>query len=132
MGTTFEEITAPGSEQVLDEEQAHHVVEVVEHDGVATVPTGSDRPSNVGGGHRGAEGLDIDPWGHHLGDLDIAQLREVAGDLVGGAGCDRFKLAVAPLAPATSSGWRGGVGRHRGAQPPSPARTVAGINEASS
>ena len=88
-----------GPEDVVDEEDADEVVEVVVHDGEAAVAGGPHGLGDVLGVHRDGEVGDVDPWRHHLAHVHVAQVGQRLDDdalLLGGLGLQGLVLAVGP------------------------------------
>ena len=105
-----------GPEEVVHEEDAHQVVEIVVHHRKAAVARFPHGPGDVVGVHRDAEGDDVDPRGHDLPDVHVPKVGQGVEDqpllrrgrplLLGGPGAgSRGPLAPAPEPPASRGLW---------------------------
>ena len=139
-----------GPEDVVDEQDADQVVEVVVDDREAAVPRRAHGLGDVLGVHRNGEVRDVDPRRHHLAHVHVAQVGEGLGDeplLLGGLSLER--LGSSRLGPAGSRRRRATAatvvvivatrpppGQGRGSGPacswgPPPTSTGTGVNESS-
>ncbi|MGA2305533.1 MAG: hypothetical protein ABSH29_15210 [Acidimicrobiales bacterium] len=70
----------PGPEDVVDEQNADEVVEIVVDHGEAAVPRCPHGPGDVVGLHGNGEEGDIDPGRHHLTDVHVPQVGQRLND----------------------------------------------------
>ena len=86
-----------GPEDVVDEEDADQVVEIVVHHREAAVPRRAHRLGDVLGVHRDGQERDVDPRRHDLAHVHVAEIGEGFGDeplLFGGLSLERLARAV--------------------------------------
>jgi len=85
-------IATSGPEDVVDEEDADQVVEVVVDDGKATVARRPHRTADVFGVHRDRQVGHVDPGRHHLPHIHVPQVGQRFEDdaLLLGGGRRRF------------------------------------------
>ena len=86
-----------GPEDVVDEEDADQVVEIVVHHREAAVPRRAHRVGDVLGVHRDGQERDVDPRRHDLAHVHVAEIGEGFGDeplLFGGLRLERRARAA--------------------------------------